>query len=153
MINNRGKKGGEFVTTNESTNSSASDSLQKRKENRGKVINKIETLRGFIVVMRKTTKREFLFLQTFLNKLVMKKIFFGSIAVIAIAAISAWNLNINSNGFSDVSLANVEALADETNPGKGILMDIINKKTGEWVGFCCCPGDSNCASSSCNGGC
>ena len=76
------------------------------------------------------------------------------VALSLIVAIAAWNVSFNSNGLSDISLANYEVLADdETNSGKGILMDIINKKTGEWVGFCCCPGDSNCAASSCNGGC
>ena len=49
----------------------------------------------------------------------MKKIFLGSIAVIAIAAISAWNVNVNSNGLSDVSLANYEALAGNENSGSG----------------------------------
>ena len=47
----------------------------------------------------------------------MKKIFFGSIAVLAIAAMAAFNVNMNTqeNGLSDVSLANIEALASETH--------------------------------------
>ena len=45
----------------------------------------------------------------------MKKKIFGGIAVLAIAAIAAWNVNVNSrtNGMSNVMLANVEALAEE----------------------------------------
>ena len=44
-----------------------------------------------------------------------KKIFYG-IAVCIVAAIAAWNVNLSSKtkGMSDVSLANVEALASET---------------------------------------
>jgi hypothetical protein len=43
-----------------------------------------------------------------------KKILYG-IAVLAIAAVAAWNVNLNSQGndLSDISLANVEALAGE----------------------------------------
>ena len=44
-----------------------------------------------------------------------KKIFYG-IAVCVVAAMAAWNVNMNSNeGLSDVSLANVEALASESD--------------------------------------
>ena len=45
-----------------------------------------------------------------------KKTIFGSIAVLVIAAMAAFNVNVNSQekGLSDVSLANVEALANET---------------------------------------
>ena len=41
----------------------------------------------------------------------------GSIAVLAIAALTAFNVNMNSqeNGLSDVSLDNVEALANEND--------------------------------------
>ena len=43
-----------------------------------------------------------------------KKLFYG-IAVIAIAVVAAWNVNVTSkgSGLSDISLANVEALAQE----------------------------------------
>ena len=43
-----------------------------------------------------------------------KKIFYG-IAVFVVAAMAAWNVNISAqkSGLSDVSLANVEALATE----------------------------------------
>ena len=42
-----------------------------------------------------------------------KKNILGSIAVLSIAAMAAWNVNVNSDSLSDVSLANVEALAGE----------------------------------------
>lgn len=47
----------------------------------------------------------------------MKKKVLGSIAVLAIAALTAFNVNINSqdNGLSDISLDNVEALASESS--------------------------------------
>ena len=43
----------------------------------------------------------------------MKKIFFYGVAVLIIAVVAAVNVNLHShkNGLSDVSLANVEALA------------------------------------------
>jgi len=46
----------------------------------------------------------------------MKKNIFVGVAVIAIAAVAAWNMNISSkpNGMSNVKLANIEALAEET---------------------------------------
>jgi len=52
----------------------------------------------------------------------MKRKIFGFFAVIAIAAMAAWNVNFGSktSGMSDVMLANVEALADnEYHPSKG----------------------------------
>jgi hypothetical protein len=50
----------------------------------------------------------------------MKKKIFGSLIVIAIAAVAVFNLNLNTqeNDLSALSLANVEALAQETaKPG------------------------------------
>jgi hypothetical protein len=49
------------------------------------------------------------------------KFILGSLAVLAIAAVAAWNMSVNLNSqdnseLSDVSLANVEALAQEVNP-------------------------------------
>jgi hypothetical protein len=43
----------------------------------------------------------------------MKKIIIGGIAALTIAAVAAWNVSVNSqkSELSDVSLANVEALA------------------------------------------
>ena len=45
----------------------------------------------------------------------MKKKIFGGIAVLAVAVVVAWNVNVKSRTdvISDVKLANVEALADE----------------------------------------
>ena len=51
----------------------------------------------------------------------MKKKIFGGLLVLAIAAVAAFNLNLNSedSGFSLLSLVNVEALAgDDENTGK-----------------------------------
>ena len=49
----------------------------------------------------------------------MKKKIVGGLLVLAIAAVAAFNLNLNSedSGFSLLSLANVEALAGEGNGG------------------------------------
>jgi hypothetical protein len=49
----------------------------------------------------------------------MKKRFLGGFAVVAIAAMAAWNINFasESDSWSDVALANVEALA--RNEGGG----------------------------------
>jgi hypothetical protein len=48
----------------------------------------------------------------------MKKKILGGIVVVAIAAVAAWNVSLNSqsNDLSDISLANVEALADYEVP-------------------------------------
>jgi hypothetical protein len=48
----------------------------------------------------------------------MKKIICGSIAVLAIAATIVFNVNLNtqSEKLSDISLTNVEALADGESP-------------------------------------
>ena len=49
----------------------------------------------------------------------MKKKIFGGIAVLAIAAVAAWNVGVNLNsqksGLSDVLLANIEALGQSEN--------------------------------------
>jgi hypothetical protein len=46
------------------------------------------------------------------------KFILGSFAVLVVAAVAAWNVSVNlnsqkHNGLSDISLANVEALASE----------------------------------------
>jgi hypothetical protein len=53
----------------------------------------------------------------------MKKKIFGVIAIVAIAAAAAWNVNCNSQSskLSDISLANVEALAQESGGGYGYV--------------------------------
>jgi len=47
----------------------------------------------------------------------MKKKIFGGIVILAIAIAAAWNVNISSktNRMSNVKLANVEALAEESS--------------------------------------
>ena len=47
----------------------------------------------------------------------MKKKIFGGIAVLAVAVVVAWNVNVKSRTdvISDVKLANVEALAQESS--------------------------------------
>jgi hypothetical protein len=50
----------------------------------------------------------------------MRTKIFGGIAVLAIVAVAAWNVNLNSQPsykLSDTMLANVEALAQETGTG------------------------------------
>jgi hypothetical protein len=50
----------------------------------------------------------------------MKKYIISGIAVLAIAAVAAWNVGLSSqknDGLSDVMLANVEALAQEITEG------------------------------------
>jgi len=49
----------------------------------------------------------------------MKKKIFGGIAVLVIAVVAAWNVNVSSrtNGMSNVMLANVEALGGECIAG------------------------------------
>jgi hypothetical protein len=60
---------------------------------------------------------------TILNKInllkFMNKKFLSGFAVLAIAAVAAWNVNFNSqtNGMSDLALANIEALAGENGDG------------------------------------
>ena len=46
----------------------------------------------------------------------MKKIIFGGIAIVAIAVAIAISVHTTDYGLSDLSVANVEALADIPNP-------------------------------------
>jgi hypothetical protein len=49
----------------------------------------------------------------------MKKYIISGIAVLAIAAVAAWNITLSNgkaNALSDLQLANVDALANESNP-------------------------------------
>lgn len=52
----------------------------------------------------------------------MKKKILGGIAILAIAVVAAFNVNISvqENGLSDISLDNVEALASEGSSGNRI---------------------------------
>ena len=71
-----------------------------------------------------------------------KKILYG-VAVFVLAAIAAWNVNISTqnSGLSDVSLANVEALAVEINNTGDWEVTIHSPKS--WTckrgGGSCCP--------------
>ncbi len=62
-----------------------------------------------------------------------KKKFLGLLAVLMIAAVAAWNVNLNSQKdvLSDLSMENVEALADESGGGKP---DCSTSCSGEWCG-------------------
>jgi Tfp pilus assembly protein FimT len=61
------------------------------------------------------------------------------LAVLAIAAVAAWNVNLNSqkNELSDIQLANVEALAQESGEGQiyccGSAGQCARTTTGEIV--------------------
>ena len=62
----------------------------------------------------------------------MKNKIFGSLIVLAVAAVSAWNVNYNSqaNRMSDITLLNVEALAEENDAnGKGAEREREIKET------------------------
>jgi hypothetical protein len=66
-----------------------------------------------------------LFINLLKNKTMRKKILSGS-ALLAIAAVAAWNVNINShNDLSGVSLANVEALAQEGNSSPCSMCEVV----------------------------
>jgi hypothetical protein len=61
----------------------------------------------------------------------MKKKILSGIVLFTIAAIAAWNVNLNSqsNELSDISLANVEALATES--GTGNVVDCYSESEAE----------------------
>jgi hypothetical protein len=63
----------------------------------------------------------------------MKKIILGGIAVVVIAAVAAWNMGLNSqkSDLSDISLANVEALAQESSSSH------CNRLCEEWPSTYC----------------
>ena len=65
----------------------------------------------------------------------IKKLIVG-LAFIAVAAIAAWNVSVSSNeyGLSDVSLANVEALARRESDG--YYKALAQRPNGE---YCCAP--------------
>jgi hypothetical protein len=58
----------------------------------------------------------YLFYYEFLNYLIMKKKLLYFVGVAAIALVAGWNINLSQNEFaiSDMALANVEALAQES---------------------------------------
>ena len=75
----------------------------------------------------------------------MRKKIFGSIAILAIAAVAAWNVNLISKNspLSDIMLANVEALAQETLPEVVITCSYpscngkqCHESTYNWICLC-----------------
>ena len=79
-----------------------------------------------------------------------KKIFYG-IAVCVVAAMAAWNVNFSSQtkGMSDVSLANIEALAQSEGGGDCRWRTEIVDGCGGWalcdcngIGYNCTCGDA-----------
>jgi hypothetical protein len=77
----------------------------------------------------------------------IKKKILGGTALLAIAAVAAWNMNLNSQGndLSDVSLANVEALAQES--GGNSCSASANCYYGSQIeGSVSCTGTSTCTS-------
>ena len=71
-----------------------------------------------------------------------KKIFYG-IAVFVVAVVAAWNVNFGSQmkGMSDVSLANIEALAQETTECPCSCTKVC--PDGSTIARCC--GQRNCS--------
>lgn len=51
---------------------------------------------------------------------------------------------------SELTLANVEALADNESSSKGLLYSTKPDANGQCL-YCCCPGDNDCTSPSCSG--
>jgi len=71
----------------------------------------------------------------------MKRKNFSFIAVLVIVVITAWNMNFTSKTddiLSDIALANIEALANESNDGSIII--------------CCTPNDNFVCEMACNCG-
>ena len=87
----------------------------------------------------------------------MKHKIFGGIAVLAIAAVAALNVNLGtrSNGLSDISLANIDALAQyESGSGKedsGCYGCLSPSGSVGAVFYCIC-GNNSCYSTSCVSG-
>jgi Tfp pilus assembly protein FimT len=85
------------------------------------------------------------------------KIILGSLAVLAIAAVAAWNVSVNLNSqdnseLSDIQLANVEALAQESttgNTGPGQVVDCGGWGTGSKK-VCLCSNSHPCTESPCS---
>ncbi|GHT65362.1 hypothetical protein AGMMS50239_24960 [Bacteroidia bacterium] len=76
----------------------------------------------------------------------MKKKIFGGIAVLAIAAVAAWNVNLNSqkSDLSDVFLANVEALAQGESNGSNYKYVEPGAPGSGVACLCWQPGDLSC---------
>ena len=86
----------------------------------------------------------------------MKKKIFGGIVILAIAAVAAFNVNFDtkSNKLSDISLANVEALAtpengSSNNTGPAKIVDCPGIGTGD-AKYCLCENTNPCTDILCN---
>jgi hypothetical protein len=87
----------------------------------------------------------------------MKTKIFGGIAVLAIAAVATWNVSVNISSerdkLSEISLANVEALAQEGGNARDCPGGYCSWRDS-WGNSCtaCCPGGKNpaCNSYSCS---
>jgi hypothetical protein len=84
----------------------------------------------------------------------MKKNILGGIAVLAIAAVAAWNVSVNkqSKGLSGIMLTNIEALAQESstgNTGPGQVVDCGGWGTGSKK-VCLCSNAHPCTESPCS---
>jgi uncharacterized Rmd1/YagE family protein len=68
----------------------------------------------------------------------MKKKILGGIAVFVIAVVAAWNVNLNSqkSDLSDISLANVEALASETGNNSNVCYNTITTSDTHQIRYC-----------------
>ena len=79
-----------------------------------------------------------------------KKKLFGSIAVLAIAAMAAFNVNVNTNetGLGDTSLLNIEALASESTP----VESLPGGCNATWDKTCCACGSTHYTYAKSNGG-
>jgi hypothetical protein len=84
----------------------------------------------------------------------MKKKIFGGIAVLAITAVAVVNVNLGakSNDLSDVSLANIEALASGEsgtgNTGPAEVRDCAGRGTGSKK-ICMCRNAYSCTETDC----
>jgi len=78
----------------------------------------------------------------------MKKKIFGIVAILLIAVVTAWNVNLGSKttGMSNVMLANVEALAQESNTPPPSCS--CSKKCDDGKTTASCTGYSSCNCSS-----
>jgi hypothetical protein len=75
----------------------------------------------------------------------MKKKILGGIAVLAIAAVAAWNVGLSSqknDGLSDIMLANVEALASGESVLDYRIYYVYAASSTQWT--CYTPGRSAC---------
>jgi hypothetical protein len=80
-----------------------------------------------------------------------KKKTFGFLAILVIAAVAAWNVNVNTQvTLSDVALENIEALANDGGSGgaDGEGGTLYGNIAG--TRFCCCPGSNSCGAAACS---